>query len=85
MVVWKEDTRQYATGENGYLGKFKIFSYHWNSSRAKESDEKDWVLQCFLPGIKSNLGIYAEEELKIKAKKVLEYWLSGTGLINKEK
>lgn len=74
-----------SNGARGYLGKIKIFSYHWDGTRSRTSTTPPYVAHCRLPGLKSNLGHYETElECKETAERVLEQWLNLTDLTIKK-
>ena len=88
MLKWIKKKERYATGENGYLGRFICFHYYWNAGSPSKNDKGEtfpWVLCCFLPGFKSVLGDYLnEKEAKEKAERSLRNWLKIAGLTKKE-
>ena len=84
-LTWAEDTRTYSSGVIGNLGKWKVFSIHWDAFRSRNSDTPPYVLNCSLPGIKANLGNFEDiEEGKIKAEKVLQHWLEKSTLLDEK-
>ena len=83
MIKWEKNIKQYSSGEDGFLGKYKIFSIWWDGGNPPEG--KHYALSCFLPGIKDHLGHFKNEvEAKLKADYVLQVWLDNTKLTKKE-
>lgn len=83
-IRWKRKTAAYANGENGYLGKYVVFSLDWDSCRSKGAEILPYILRCSLPGIKPNLGNFSQEEAKRWAEEVLGLWVENVGLTFKE-
>jgi len=82
MIKWKKSKAIYVSGITGYLGKWQIFYLFWDGIVSKD-DDRNYGLRCYLPGIKSHLGHFKEEEKgKEKAIKTLSYWLKHAGLNN---
>jgi len=80
-LVWRDSKSQYTVGESGWLGKFKVFSIHYNSTRSKSNTDDIWQVACLLPGIKDDLGCFKTiEEAKDIAQRVMDIWIEGTGL-----
>jgi hypothetical protein len=74
-VSWESFNEQYSAGYYGKLGKWKIFTTLYDGCAAKGQDEKI-LLTCRLPGIKHKIGHYREEaDARVKAEKILGYWL----------
>jgi hypothetical protein len=67
-----------------YLGKFKVLMVAYNSGRPKGDESKTYVLDSYLPGLKTFQGYYPTEELAQKrAEFVLNYWLEQAILIKR--
>jgi len=83
-IRWDENTRQYATGEIGSVGRWKLFSTSWNSCMSRDDPDKESKkisLGVKLPGLKNTFLFSSHEEAKQKANELLEYWIEG---LNKE-
>ena len=82
-LLWKDSDGQYTSGEHGYLGKYKVFTIFYNSTRSKSDTENEWRIGCSLPGIKRELGCAKTmEEAKRFCQKVLNQWTENAGLIS---
>ena len=57
--------------EYGYVGKWAVFRIGWSVFANSH------VLECFLPGLKSELGDMPIPDAKEKAIAVLDAWLVG--------
>ncbi len=79
-IRWERDTRQWANGYHGFLGKAMVFGTYWDASSSKDCYKKI-KLTCTLAGYKSDLGNYAgEDEARVRAERVLLKWLEFAGL-----
>jgi hypothetical protein len=74
-MKWVIDDAVYSNGKKLFLGKWHVGGVHWNSCRSKD-DPKKYVASCSLPGIKTTLDYYEnEEEAKARVEKVVHYWV----------
>jgi hypothetical protein len=81
-LIAKESEQKYINGSDIYAGKWIIGSVAWSLSKTKEEKEKglDWIVNCKLPGIKSNLGSFASKEDGLKKlQSVFNYWINKAG------
>lgn len=80
MLNWKQQTRQYESGKNGFVGKYIFFQIVWDGLTSKD-DPKKYKLKCFLPGINIDLENFEYENNAMrKAERVLKLWLTNTSL-----
>lgn len=75
-LVWKQVNSTYSSHLVGYAGKWPVGTVQWRSG-SKGDDGKRYGLNCRLPGIKADLGVFmTEEEAQDKLQKVMNHWLS---------
>lgn len=68
---WARKKAQYSNGSDCKCGKFHIGSTEWGSANG------GYNAKCFLPGIKSILGNYNnEEDAKERVEYAAKYWFS---------
>jgi hypothetical protein len=80
-IEWNENKEQFASGDNGTRNGVMLFSTHYDACRSKSDNAPPWLLGCKLPGIKSNLGNFADrEKAKEKAEEVFIYWVKKLNL-----
>jgi len=79
-MKWEKSTLQYTSGENLFLGKWRVGGIHYNSLKSKD-DPLKYKATCRLPGIKDDLGHFEDED---KAKSIVEFavdhWIKGAEL-----
>lgn len=78
-IIWKKyEENRFSSGEDGFIGKVKIFCIYWSLSGTSNTPYR---LQCNLPGIKMHIGFYGSiEKGEEYAEKVLSHWLKITGI-----
>lgn len=82
MIEWKTSRARYVTGQNGYFGRWKVFSIEYDGCTV---DDDKIIAYCMLPGIQNHLGHYKDyDSAKIKAEEVLQYWIEGTVETNED-
>lgn len=66
--IWKENKRQYETGETLYLNRIRVAEYSWNVSRPRGTHNDDnWGGLVDLPSLTSNSKrAYSDDTEKIK-------------------
>lgn len=83
-LTWKRNEAKFANGWFGFLGKYAVFGVHWDSCLSRNlpvEERKYWKLNCYLPGIKTDLGHYVDEkEAWQDAERILLHWIVNTGL-----
>ncbi|KKK93193.1 hypothetical protein LCGC14_2695350 [marine sediment metagenome] len=77
MIEWKEAKGAFASGDDGFWGKWRVFNVAWNGSMTKGETRPKYVLHCYLPGIKNAFLWLEQDEAKDKAEGIMKYWLSG--------
>ena len=79
IIIWSPLT-VHAAGDKGLLGKWKIFEV-WYSGITKIKNTS-CKLNCYLPGIKSDVGSFGSEECaKEYADKILKRWVSKSKIL----
>ena len=58
-INWKTSNAKYTSGQDGFVGKWRIFDIFYDG--IKRIDEKE-ILTCYLPGIKRYLGNFKTKE-----------------------
>ena len=77
-MEWKESTAKYTTGENLFLGRWKVASAYYDGTSA--NSENKWAAACALPGIKDRLGHFDTiETAKKTAEEAVVFWLKRAG------
>jgi hypothetical protein len=80
-IRWEKSSAGYCALENGYLGKWKIFTTEYDGTNGSKNPDGTIILRCKLPGIKNDLGNHIGDILaKAKAQKTLDYWLKNAGI-----
>lgn len=79
-LVWKESNKKYVSGEDAFLGRFKVGGIFYDGTRPKNTEER-YRAVCMLPGILPDLGNFmTPEEAKTKVENAVEYWIDRAGL-----
>ncbi len=79
MLIWKSSDLQRANNEDGYLGIYKVFCLQYDVIIGSQTN-KDYILICYLPGVKKELGNFELEDGKKFAESILKYWIKKAGL-----
>ena len=83
-MIWVKDTGKYASGSLLKLGRWMVGAASYDASRSKGEQNK-WLATCNLPGMKSSLGHFENEELaKSATEAAVKHWLKGAALSPKE-
>ena len=73
-IEWR--TQQRST--SGYLGRVRVFSLQWGLTR---NADEPYVLYCSLPGYdQKQWRCKDQDDAEAKAVRILDKWLSATGL-----
>lgn len=75
MIEWKPDNGMYCSGDDGFWGKWKVFNVSWNGTMSKGETRPKYVLYCKLPGIKDSFEWLEQDEAKVRAERIMKYWL----------
>lgn len=75
-IKWKPATGTWASGDDGFWGRWKVFNVTFNGSMTKGETRPKYVLYCKLPGIKDAFKWLEQDEAKKKAEGIMEYWIS---------
>ena len=82
-IKWVKDTRQYANGDLGYVGKYHFFSCFWDGVSGSKSN-KPYIVTTKLPGLVNKLGKF---ETKAKAFEfavdALSIWMKNVNMDSK--
>ena len=77
---WSPKTQPYATGEDLYLGKWRVGSYYYDSMKGQNEKDK-YSVDMMLPGIRNHQGSFAKiADAKAMAEKVVKYWFVNADL-----
>ena len=64
-IEWREAPHGF---RHGLIGGVRLFSYGWDATRAKGSEDLPWLLSCDLPGIgRSRCALKEECEQRAEA------------------
>ena len=72
VITWKEKI-VYGVRQDGYIGKWHIFSVFYNSI---DRSKPKYVLSNKLPGLEGRVFFETQEDAKENAKKLLECWFT---------
>ena len=76
-MIWKKDTRRFASGEILYLGRWAVGTAEYDGCRSK-SDPCKWKATCALPGMKAYLGHFDTDTGAKEATEIaVRHWLDG--------
>ena len=60
----------------GYLGKWKCFTIKFNFWNSMKIESENYILECYLPGIKNDLGYFKDiESAQKESSLVMNHWI----------
>lgn len=83
MITWKRKIEQFTDGEDGYLGKIKVFSAYHDGGCPPPG--RPYCLICLLPGVGKKWdehfsSLEGSNGSREAAEKLLAAWLKDIGL-----
>lgn len=72
-IEWRDDTRQFANGDYGWVGKIRIFWVGYTVIDRADKD-KPYLLNHELPCMKNNHRFATREEAYERAEKMLKFF-----------
>jgi hypothetical protein len=80
-IRWEKYKEMFESGVGLYLGTWRVGSVSWVSGSSKDTHPKNYGAFTTLPGLKTELGKYANEpEAKARVERAVEYWMRGAGI-----